>query len=155
MNRLLLLAIAPAVKEGYDVLYELVRRLDFDPGTFKLFVDLKMLNLCVGIQPHGASHPCAYCHWRRDTDVEAEFRTFEGIASWHAAWVAAGRKKLQLPKFFNCHAKPLPMFPAKGRVIDHAPLPELHLLLGIVNRLFDGMYDLMEEGIFKWSNVKK
>ena len=76
--------------------------------------------------------------------LHLKHRTFEGIKANSDAYQArfadpsAAASRRHLRDFFNSEFGPIAgVFPKTGRVIDFIPLSELHLLLGIVNKLFD------------------
>ena len=141
------LGIVPAVKETYAILCDLLQHVSL-PRKWVLVGDLKVINLVLGLQSHGSMHPCAYCNWRRggaeNSMDHLEHRTFEGIKANSDAYRAryadpsAASSRRHLHDFFNCEFCPIDgIFPSSGRVIDFIPLSELHLLLGVVNKLFD------------------
>ncbi len=146
VKRSFLLAIVPQIGESYSIITDLIRKTALPTQKWVLCGDLKMVNIVIGIQSHSSSFPCPYCHWRsggRECDmVHLTYRTLEGITQYSHDYRArfadptlpASRKHLK--QFFGCEFAPIPgMFPESGRIIDVIPLTELHLLLGIVNKL--------------------
>ncbi len=146
VKRSFLLAIIPNIGESYAIISDLVRTTSLPNQKWVLCGDLKMVNIAIGIQSHSATYPCPYCHWRsggheRDM-VHLVYRTFEGIKQLSDEYRArfedltspASRKHLK--DFFGCEFPPIKgMFPESGRVIEHIPITELHLLLGVVNKM--------------------
>ena len=65
-------------------------------------------------------------------------RTFEGITSNFDKWMQDTRgDREKLKNFYNCQGSPLPIFPTSGLVSDHIPLPELHIMMGVTNKVVD------------------
>ena len=116
-------------------------KINLAPGSFSPCCDLKVINIALGLMTHSSLHPCPWCHWSkgsRDMDMAWELRTFQGIRQWYERWSQeTGCEPKHCKKYFNCQEVPLSMFPDNGFVSDFVPLPELHLLLGIVNKLTD------------------
>ena len=122
-------------------------KVNLAPGSFSPCCDLKVVNIALGLMSHSSLHPCPWCHWvkgSRDLDKQWELRTFEGIRHWQERWVQeTGCDPKQCKKYFNCKELPLPIFPDVGLVSDYVPLPELHLHLGIVNKLTDELLEVI------------
>jgi len=139
------LGMVPKVKETFAILSDLLRRVAL-PRKWILVGDLKVINIVLGLQPHGATFPCSYCNWRTggaDFSMQhLKHRTFSGIKRLSDAYKArfedpaAKSSRAHLREYLGCEFGPIPgIFPRNGRVIDFIPLSELHLLLGIVNKL--------------------
>ena len=65
-------------------------------------------------------------------------RTFEGIRLNFETWVReTGGDRDKLKEYFNCQGPPLPIFPSVGLVSDFIPLSELHIMMGVTNKLVD------------------
>ena len=147
MNRVLILSLSSDSKENYEKLRDIWSKLSLKPGSFSPCCDLKVINIVLGLMTHSAKHPCPWCHWvkgDRDGDCVLELRTFEGIRAWHEKSVAeTNRDSPSCKLYFNCQDVPLSMFPEEGLVLDFVPLPELHLLLGIVNKLTDELLKVL------------
>jgi len=151
VKRLLLLAVVPESKEDYDILAKFLANLNLEPGLFHLCADLKVINISVGIMSHSARYPCPFCHWQKDSKMPSDtMRSFEGIREWHKKWNDSGAKPDKLKYFYNCRNDPMGIFPETGRVIDHIPLPELHIMLGVTNKLFEEMIKVYPDGI-QWA----
>ena len=63
-------------------------------------------------------------------------------------------KKKDVKKYFNCIRPVSPLFPESGSVIDFVALPELHLLLGIVNKLFAELKSADPQVAKEWAKKK-
>ena len=142
VKRLLLAGIAPVSKESYPIVQEFlrsVRALNL-PTVESIFLgDLKILNVCCGLQSHSARHPCVFCTWQRQSPPGGNnpLRTFEGIRENRQKWLErTSGDRTRLSDFFNCEFEPMDNFPASGVVMEHIPIPELHCLLGVTNKLY-------------------
>ena len=126
-------------KEDYEKLNSIWSKIMLAPGSFSLCSDLKVTNISLGRMTHSARYPCPWCHWiktSRDIGRDWELRTFEGIKHWYEQWAGETNcDSKRCKEYFNCQQSPMPMFPISGVVLDFVPLPELHLLLRIVNKL--------------------
>ena len=147
VKRLLLAGIAPTSNENYNIVQAFLRNIkDLQiPMCDSVFVgDLKILNVCAGIQSHSCQHPCVFCLWPANAPPggQYELRTFEGCSSDRRRWLQeTGGDRKQLSKYNNCEHEPMDMFPLVGVIMHHVPIPELHLLLGVVNRLYKECID--------------
>ena len=147
IDRCLLAAIAPGNDEGYEFLKQCFSMVKVKKGKVYSCSDLKVNNTTVGIMSHSARYPCHGCHWKNGTEEDqCELRTFEGIRAYHEAWVQSGSDPSKLKEYFNCRNKPLDIFPETGIVILLVSPSSLHLKIGIVNLLWDGMVDVFPGG---------
>ena len=145
-----LLAIVRDAKETYEILVDLLQRVSL-PAKWIFVGDLKIINLALVIQPHDATFPCPYCNWRSGGAENSmrylEHRTFKSIKALSDKYKAqfldpsAAAARWKLRDFLGCEFGPIPgVFPDTGRVLSFIPLSELHLLLGIVNKLYDELF---------------
>ena len=149
VKKLLLLALVPGATEKYVTVADILQRLVHDYPAV-LCSDLKVVNLVLGLQPHSSKHPCPFCLWMKgDRNQVAPPRTFEHIREWNGKWVDAGGIRSNLMDFFNCEFVPMAIFPRSGRIMDYVPIPELHILMGIVNKLYKEMSRIYEN-VAKW-----
>jgi hypothetical protein len=139
-NRCLILGITPGTKEDYDLLAEYLEGLGLERGTFHLCADLKVINIVLRLMPHSSRHPCYACVWpARAENDDWPVRTFEGIREDHERWKQSGGDANDLKNFNNCRSVPFDFFPLEGIVLFHVPPSSLHLMLGAVNHLWDGL----------------
>ena len=147
-NTMQILANVEDIPESYENLKIIIENL---PGLTELEViqshDLKIIALMTGIQQASASYPCPYCHWKscytkkgkKSSKKRATLRTFGSNKLNYENWVKKGSIKDHAKNHFNCNAMPLLNFDDKLRVIDKFPPPELHILTGIFNHMYEGM----------------
>ena len=120
---------------------------------FQLTSDLKVVNLCSGLQNHVSSFPCPWClaHKSELGEEAKSARTFGHIKRTNQDWIANGGKHIELKNFFNCVHEPLLHEDDDTKVIEAVPLPQLHLLLGVVNMLYKKLSSVWENGADKWT----
>ena len=115
-------------------------KLNLEPGSFLLCADLKVINIALNLMSHSSRHPCPYYNWVKGSSATEpdEARTFEGIRLNFETWVReTGGDRDKLKEYFNCQGPPLPIFPSVGLVSDFIPLSELHIMMGVTNKLVD------------------
>ena len=118
--------------------------------TFVLCADLKVINCALGLMSHSSRYACAYRHWKNGSEsTDCELRTFQGIRKLNEDWQNSGSEQTKLKNYRNCRSAPLDFFPNEGVFLDEIPLSELHLLIGLVNKLFTALVTVFPEAI-KW-----
>ncbi len=147
MKRVLLLAVVSDGDEKYAALITLVDDLKIaDDMVDIVCLDLKESNILLGLMNHSSGRSCPYCHWKRTTRcTDSDLRTFEGMRQFYDAWVADGSKPDSRNKYFCCHRPTASIFPETGVVLFIFAPPELHLMLGIVNKLVDRLEQLQPD----------
>lgn len=148
VKKLIILAIAPKVKETYGNLRFILNMLNIKEVDFVFFtaVDLKMGNILAGIQSHSSTHPCMYCECPKhefQNPLKSKsyiMRTIADIKRFSAEYEA--KAKIYNPKapakdYKNCVAPPIVSGSDQTMIIQAMPPPELHLLLRITNKLFN------------------
>nr|XP_047129473.1 uncharacterized protein LOC105843228 [Hydra vulgaris] len=113
--------------------------------------DLKLINILLGISTHGGKYSCPWC------DGEAvlksgNLRSFGDIDNCFRQYADAGFPEKQMMNFKNV-VKPclIKVDDPKKLVISVIPLPELHLLMGLVNHICNYIIPLWA-GLKKWVN---
>ena len=140
VNRVQLLSLSTDTEENYMKLKFMLDKLNLEPGSFLLCADLKVINISLNLMSHSSRHPCPYCNWVKGTSTTEpdEARTFEGIRLNFETWEReTGGDREKLKEYFNCQGPPLPIFPSVGLVSDFIPLSELHIMMGVTNKLVD------------------
>ncbi|KAK6178470.1 hypothetical protein SNE40_013256 [Patella caerulea] len=147
VKKLLLIGIVEQVKETYHNLECVLNLIGLDRIDFVCAFDLKLANAFLGIGTHSSTFPCPWCEVPKssfsDPERVIEMRTLGSIRDnatmYQAALVNHNRKtKLSAADFKSCQNVPLlKNLPNDTVVLDVIPVMELHLVLGIVNRLYD------------------
>ena len=154
VKRMMLLAVFPEVDETFESIQSLVSNLKLRVGSGRMLcADLKVINLSLGLQSHQCRHPCPFCEWKKGEDKhDHPDRTFEKIRrDFERFQQQASGKKEKVKHFFNCLRPASSLFPENGRVIDFVLLPELHLFLGVVNKLFMELKGIDARVAKEWS----
>ena len=154
VKRMMLLAVFPEVDETFESIENLVSSLKLRVGSKRMLcADLKVVNMSLGLQSYQCRHPCPFCEWRKGEDKhDHPERTFENIRhNFERFQEQASGKKEKVKNFFNCIRPASALFPENGRVIDVVALPELHLLLGVVNKLFVELKGIDARVAKEWS----
>jgi hypothetical protein len=142
VKKVLVLVVAPGVKEEQKTVEDFLQRLNFKRNSVQFTPDLKVTNILCGIGRHSSKQPSAFCNWEKgnlERCTDADLRTFQGIRKMHAAWLEAGGKKDEVKHFLNCVGVPVSSLPKYGRVIDHIVLVALHIKMGVVNKMITGL----------------
>lgn len=155
MNRLSFLAVSDEGKESWDFLSTLFCKVCLKKLKKSFNGDLKLLNEVLGLMTASSAHPCCYCDWHKEKIGKFgpyNLRTFEEIREHAKKWKESGSKRSNA-KFFKCCIKnPIDFFPETGLVLDYVAIPELHLMEGVVNKLFQEL-SLIWDGAWKWPEV--
>lgn len=120
-----------------------------DEISFMPAFDLKLANVYLGLGPHSSMFPCPWCEVPKadfsNPPKPIPLRTVGDIRRNAAAYKTAiqnhtGKKKLSASAgpFKSYVEEPLMRkLPDETLVLDILPVMELHLLLGVVNRIYD------------------
>ena len=113
---------------------------------------MKVYNLLLGLQNHASSYPCPYCKSPKNWKSGSALRTFGRIREKARQFHSSEATKKEAKYFFNCVKAPLLHFSDETLVLAKICIPELHLLLGVVNRIFDQLSkNFCEERMFEWA----
>jgi len=103
-------------------------------------MDLKLMNIMLGLSSHASIHPCPWCDiQRKSLSEKGALRTFGNIQDNFWRWQGHGADRKNARNFFNCIHAPIIFGDKDSKIIDLIPPPELHLLSGTVNTLYDHM----------------
>lgn len=148
VKKLFILAIVEEVKETYENLKALLDELELEKIEHFSTLDLKCLNIICGLEnPASASFPCPYCDTAKKefnsiADSEISLRTVGSLERNYEnlrleSLNSKTKRTISAQKFKNVRRKHLIKAPADILILDLFPPPELHLLLGSVNNLYD------------------
>ena len=135
-NRLIILAEVEGGQETHRNVQQLLEKLQLHrlPGLV-MVGDLSITNIYTGISKHGRKFACYQCESPSTTE-SCVLRTFRSLTEHYAAYVAAGSKPSQMQKFKNVINQCLLEADPEELVGNVLPLPELHLLLGVVTHFY-------------------
>ena len=143
VKRQLLIAIGEDVPESYDNLKKILHLIDLSNVYFVISCDLKVANILCGIQAHSSKHPCCWCNVSSDSLQNCGSpRTFQTLADQYHNFIAAGGQLSKAKEFDNVVHPSLLEIPGSTLIIDVIPPMELHLMLGIVNHLFQQLQSI-------------
>ena len=180
VKRLFIIASAPGVGESYLNLKKIFEALGIFEGDEPLqlgegawlHTDMSAWNKILGLQGHKSTHPCQWCesksnlcsetgHWEKGARrrtlgrmrlLAKQFQ--EDMEKWERM-KARGVKSMKKPEpknYFNCFLEPLIKGNDEKSIYEVCPLPELHLLTGITNHIFNELNDLWgEDRAYKWA----
>lgn len=116
--------------------------------------DLKLANILAGLMSHSSTHPCTYCIAKSGGLIESgELRTIGDISENYANWLESGGAPSTAKEFKNCVNEPIISDNIDDLILDLIPPPELHLMIGIVNTLFDHMVKEFGDEAFAWARA--
>ena len=118
-------------------------KIGFDTeGTFA--VDLKMLNLLLGLQSHASKHPCPWCEGSAPWTTRARLRTLGNIQENQQRYVKSGKGRDKLMQFKNCEHPSLIVGSLDKPILMIFPPPQLHLYMGATNHIKKGIHAALE-----------
>jgi hypothetical protein len=137
VKKLIIIGITFDVQELYENVRTLLRSLKIDRIHFAIATDLKLANILVGIQSHSSKHPCTWCEGSLPWSSPGRPRTLGRIKELVQAFRNAGGQLPKAATFMNCVNDPIIEGDNSWSILEFIPPPELHLMLGVVNRIFD------------------
>ena len=146
-----MIAACEQIPETYENFKTLLDELQLSGLSYMLSADLKAINLLLGLQGFSSTYCCPFCTKKKPWKGKcAELRTLGHIRMNARDF----RQKLDnkeivwedAKKFYNCINQPLFDLPDSTEILFLIPPPELHLFIGIVNKIIS----LLNE---KWSKV--
>lgn len=155
VKKTLLLGLVEKTQENYENIFNLFSLMKIDVLSMNgtVATDLKLANICCGLMPHSSCFPCTWCTANKnDLDKCGELRTIGGIKNNFTLWQQNGGVKQKAKNFLNCINPPI-FTPADDSVciLDIIPPPELHLLIGVVNTLYNHMIIEFESNSLAWA----
>ena len=140
LKGLQIVAIAEELKESHESFEEFFRLVQIENVPYWLAADFKVDNYAVGIQACSSTFACPFCNSSiHEFDTEGTPRTIRRIREMHDAWVSPLGGKgnpNNLHKYEGCEH--YPALPGRGldeEILDIIAPGELHLVLGIVNKV--------------------
>ena len=164
VKKVFLIAVVPDVPENYVNVKKLwinlgLHKLD---RRFTIATDLKLCNILLGMMSHSSCHPCCWCDVEKShLKTKGNQRTIASLNSLFWDYFQANTDKKEAKNYGNVIHPPIisisDNFDDNTPVIEVLPPPELHLLIGPVNTLYDGLEKVwpQSEDWLKICNVKK
>ena len=140
-KRSIILAAVMDVKESYNNMSVLIDLTKINEVEYALSLDLKLMNIILGITSHSSKHPCPYGECYKDNNgywIKGKDRTIKNITANQKRWIekSGGDKgnRAILKDYMNTEHEPLINGSREEPVIKVIPPPPLHtILLGPVN----------------------
>ena len=160
VKKVLILAVTPDVQENYVNL----KHLWIDTGIislerpFTIATDLKLCNILLGLMSHSSLHPCCWCNIdKRNLSKKGTQRTIGNLSDIFWKYYDARGTKKNAKNFGNAIHPSMVTADKETPILLIVPPPELHLLIGPVNTLYDALNKEWPESErwLKICNVKK
>lgn len=152
VKKVFLICIVQGVPENNFNVNLLIDLIKLDEVRKIVCVDLKMANILGGIGPHSSFFPCTFCEASKNSLSEpGKLRTFGSIRKHNTNWKETGANQKQLKNFFSCAYLPILKEPDDELVINIIVPPELHLMLGVVNKLYELLLQVFPEAAIEWA----
>ena len=162
VRRLIIVGIAEDVTESYSNLKLFNDLLDLNSlrkaenANFRYAFDMKVSNCFFGMGPCSSKYGCPWCQmmralWANDPLLAGGIlRTLGLIRKYAPLYQAAaanhkGTRKLTPIDYYSCENLPLCDAPDSTYILELLPCMELHLMIGVVNKLYDNLNDILEK----------
>ena len=175
VRKLMIIGIIEDAQESYDNLKVILDLIDFealenDCCYNSYAFDMKVANVFLGLGTATSTYPCPWCEVPKDkfttftrSSMEMKLRDLKSIRDHALEYQSAvsekqRKKKLSSADFYSCEK--IPLVPGNTDdstlVLDLVPPMELHLMLGIVNGLYDHLDKQLKENqcavsVSEWS----
>lgn len=155
VKKLFLLAVAPSVPENYLNIKSILTFLALTSFDIITTLDLKLCNIICGLQGCSSTYPCYACELPKPFSGRAPLRTL-GMCRRNAdKFERDGAPWKDAKHYKSCVYQPLFDQPDLTFILDLIPPPELHLLLGVVNRIFDELNKLWGNNLaYAWAKSR-
>jgi hypothetical protein len=155
VKKLIVLAIMQDTQERYENIKEILGVLHLKDIDFSVAADMKLINIVIGIQSYGSTYPCAWCESTGTLTTDGQERTLGRIRQQVAAYRNAGSILKSAKSFYNCIHPPLIAGDNSDTILSKIPPPELHIMLGVTNKIFDELNRKWEENkAYKWAEER-
>ena len=143
-KRSIVLAAVSKVKETHHNMKVLMEITNMNEVEYNLSMDLKLINISIGIQSHSSRYPCPYGEcWKDERGCwhKGQDRSIRNIREHRSKWMNRSRTKKgnrsNLKSYMNCEYEPLINGDENDPILKTVPPPPLHtILLGPVNHVF-------------------
>lgn len=152
VKKLFIICLASGVQENYTNISLLWSKLKINEHLGYISSDLKIINMICGLMSSSCTHPCPYCDSKSNIlNVGGAPRTLIECKNNYEKWLKSEKcEKKTAKNFKNCINMPLLPI-AEQKILYYIPPPELHLLLGAVNTIFDKMLASHQNIALEWA----
>lgn len=144
VKKLFVIAIAQNIPENHYNINLIWKKLQINKFLTKsrdgtVTTDLKVANILFGLMNHSSSHPCTWCLSKKNTlHIIGEMRTIARCNENFNRFNDTNKARKDARKFYNCVNMPI-IQSDKELILHILPPPELHLLLGCTNHMYNHM----------------
>ena len=161
VKKIFVIGYVREVAESYYNLKMLLKLSGLD--YFDFVMDFKATRTCLGMQSCAAKFSCSYCLGTAPFKGKPKLRTFQMLiddANGYLALKAQVGEDKAKKEAWKFHSQvELPLIQGNGYVLFKVLLDELHIILGVGNKIFDDLYKAMIEDInnkfhpsvYKWA----
>ena len=135
VKKLLVLGAVPDVPENYSNVKTILDQLNIEAIQFTVSADIKMLMIMVGKSSGSPKHGCPFCSACSPYLENGTLYTLADLLDFHQKFVNSGSNSKTQKNFDNVTNPPLITSPVETQIIEILCVPELHLLLGVVEKL--------------------
>ena len=136
VKRCFLIAIVEGISEANGNLWKLIEPLKLQDVKYYVAFDLKCANSVFGISSHAGKYSCLFCEGSCTLEPGNK-RTLRSLDNNYNNFVANGKKKLKMSEFKNV-INPRLLYKEEDPdtlLEELVPVPELHVLMGVVSKL--------------------
>ena len=136
VNKTFILGALPFSQENYSNVKLLLNQLDMSELKPTYSCDIKMFIYLIGKVYYTCKHPCIFGSGKSPWDEICELLSVGDYKRWYAKFMAAGGKGTEI-EFASFVYEILVKYPDETLLIDILNFPDLHVMLGIVQKLLD------------------
>ena len=140
VKRLFIAAMVPKTPENNHNQRQLIQSLGMEGLEWGCTTDLKMASTLVGKSLGQPTYGCPFCNMPKPyLDNTYKLYTLEDLVQFHQSYVEAGSPKSNQARYQNCVHMNLLAWEPETLVLDCINIPELHLLIGVVDKHLTGL----------------
>lgn len=157
VKKLFIIGLVPNIKENYQNALTVWLQLQLDNISlpYTIATDLKLANILCGLMSHGSNHPCTWCTVCKTDLLQGscgDLRTLGSLRKLYSSWYDAGLARTSAKHYGNVIHSPIFKDVDEKLVLDIIPPPELHLLIGPVCTMFNGLKKAWPKAD-EWANL--
>ena len=136
-------AIIPETPENNHNQMQLLHALGMEGLEWGTTTDLKMANILVGKSSGQPTYGCSFCDMAKPyLSDNYKLLTLEDLQVLHQSYVEAGSNRKNQARYQNCVHPHILAGSPDTLVLDILNVPELHLLIGVVDKHLQGLEKL-------------
>ena len=146
VKRLFIAAVVPKTPENNHNQRQLLQALGMEGLEWGCTTDLKMALVLVGKSSGQLTYGCPFCDMSKPYHDESyKLTTLGDLQQNHQKYVDAGSNRKTQARFENCVNPNLLAGDSDTVVMDCLNMPELHLLIGVVDKHLTGLEKVFSE----------